>query len=756
MDTSVCSSLGPFMASTYALVRSVPGSAILLVCLVVLFTPEATHAQIYVDANVTGGANDGSSWTDAFSDLQSALDIATGSDQVWIAQGTYTPTARLDSSDPRSVTFYVTGDQDGIKIYGGFASGDAFSDRSADDHPVILSGDLNGDDSPDSDGDGIPDSGRDENAYHVLVFNGGFNLGADIVADVTSATVLGSVTITGGNASRSGSANGDGGGLFCDGQGSAGIVPNRNECSPTLTGVTFTGNSASDLGGAIYSGGGFSGTSNPVIIGSTFTGNSATGAGGAVFNEGTRGESSPVITGSIFTGNFAGSGGAVFNQGNRGESSPVIIGSTFTSNTANGGAFSGVGGAMYNGGNSGTSSPAITGSTFTGNSANDAGGAVYNAGGPDGVSSPTIIGSTFTGNTAGEEGGAIYNRGDVRGTSIPEITNTILWGNTASDGGDEIFNIGEGATPTLAHTLIEGGISGISENVGSFTADGGGNLNAAPLFADVSDPDGPDNTPATADDGLRLRPGSPALDAGNNNALPADIADLDGDGNTTEPIPFDITGMDRIRDNNPDTPPIVDLGAYEAPADVLIPVELTSFTATSAGEQAIALVWQTASETNNAGFDIERRVGNSPWTTLQHVSGAGTTAEATNYRFEDTMLPYVADTLAYRLRQLDIDGSESLSSEVMVTRGLNEVELLGPYPNPARSKITVRFAVPKGADDARLVLYDLLGRTIRQKPVEDKGRQMMTFDTERLASGVYFLRLTGGGQIRTEKVSVVR
>ena len=73
----------------------------------------------------------------------------------------------------------------------------------------------------------------------------------------------------------------------------------------------------------------------------------------------------------------------------------------------------------------------------------------------------------------------------------------------------------------------------------------------------------------TADDGLRIDAGSPCIDAGDNSAVPADVSDLDGDGDTVEPLPLDVTGCPRFVDDpsTPDTgngaPPVVDMGAYE-------------------------------------------------------------------------------------------------------------------------------------------------------------------------------------------------
>jgi hypothetical protein len=117
------------------------------------------YAQvIYVDVSASG-ADDGSSWTDAFPDLQDALAIATSGDQVWVAEGNYYPTicSPCNSSD-RSVAFELPS---GVKLYGGFNGSETMlSDREPELHPTILSGDI-----------GIPSDSID-NSYHVLTAAG--------------------------------------------------------------------------------------------------------------------------------------------------------------------------------------------------------------------------------------------------------------------------------------------------------------------------------------------------------------------------------------------------------------------------------------------------------------------------------------------------------------------------------------------------------------------------------------------------------
>ena len=195
-----------------------------------------------------------------------------------------------------------------------------------------------------------------------------------------------------------------------------------------------------------------------------------------------------------------------------------------------------------------------------------------------------------------------------------------------------------------------------------------------------------------------------------------------------------------------------------------LPVELSTFGA-QPNADGIRLVWQTLSETNNDRFEVQRRVDESGlsarvWHTVGTVRGQGTTTESVDYQFTDARVPYAADALVYRLRQVDVDGVETFSDEVRVTRsGVDALELLGTFPNPAHSVATVQFAVPTGTDaeDVRLMLFDMLGRRVRsvQEGIR-AGRNEIRLDVSGLAPGVYFLRLAAGSQIRTQKLTVVR
>ena len=190
-----------------------------------------------------------------------------------------------------------------------------------------------------------------------------------------------------------------------------------------------------------------------------------------------------------------------------------------------------------------------------------------------------------------------------------------------------------------------------------------------------------------------------------------------------------------------------------------LPVEFAAFDAVRRGA-SVELTWQTATETNNAGFRVQRREGGAGetanWTTIGTVDGRGTTTTAQRYQFTDDRLPYTARTLTYRLKQVDLDGSVSYSDPRTVEYTVSEVELRTPFPNPVRQQATVQFAVPE-RQKVTLRVYDVLGRQVRTLVSGERdGRSTARLNTEDLSSGVYFLRLRTDGQVHTTRFTVVQ
>lgn len=202
-----------------------------------------------------------------------------------------------------------------------------------------------------------------------------------------------------------------------------------------------------------------------------------------------------------------------------------------------------------------------------------------------------------------------------------------------------------------------------------------------------------------------------------------------------------------------------DAGALESNGSAL-PVELTGLNATLDGE-AVRLTWTTASETNNAGFEVQRREKKSaPWTPLEFVDGSGTTTRAQSYRYVDENPPFAAGRLQYRLVQMDVGGAETPSDPAVLDRpSPDRLEVRPPSPNPARSETTVQIALPdaKRGASARLAVFDVLGRQVTSRSLETQGgyRRSVRLEVSEWPSGLYFVRLTAGPTVRTERLSVV-
>jgi hypothetical protein len=193
----------------------------------------------------------------------------------------------------------------------------------------------------------------------------------------------------------------------------------------------------------------------------------------------------------------------------------------------------------------------------------------------------------------------------------------------------------------------------------------------------------------------------------------------------------------------------------------VIPVELASFRAWSTDETRALLRWQTASETNNAGFEVHHRPStDASWRTLgfvaSNVSG-GTTAEPQSYRFRTT--PLALGTHDFRLRQVDLDGTATLIDPVSVTVRMAELlRLTAPSPHPVSGQVSLSFALSEEGD-AEVALYNLLGQRVRilhDGPAAPHREHVISFDTQGLASGRYILRLRAGDRVRSHAITVVR
>ena len=490
----------------------------------------APHASAGPDKPVTHyvmagaeGANNGTSWADAFGDLQDALDAAVSGDQIWVATGTYTPSVGIDESgDPRMASFIM---KSGVAIYGGFKGDEKqFDKRQVDPGRTVLSGEL-----------GI-DGDDTDNSYHV------------VYADGVTGAVLDGFTVTGGRGDGGKNySNFQGGGMynkdsaltvancvFRDNQvaqffinmgGWGGGMFNYNS-APIVTNCTFIANRAGNVanssegkGGGMYNYGYFGGggdSRGPVVTGCTFIDNLASskrnpknGGGGGMYND----SCSPVIDRCTFTGNLAGCGGGMLNY----LSQAYVTNCVFNANSSS--YLEGFGGAMYNLGyafiqnctfhrngtltrpNSNKPSTMFGGAIFE----DRVGNAIYNC--------------VFSENAAYGAGGAV---GSWAVRPRTTLTNCLFYKNTAW---------GDGYSPQINH--LYGNVDEVD------------NLHDVdPLFVDAAEGD------------FHLRFDSPCIDAG--------LYLKQGQHYWPWPMPAtDFDGGKRVVDGDGDGAPGLDIGADE-------------------------------------------------------------------------------------------------------------------------------------------------------------------------------------------------
>jgi len=529
---------------------------------VLVMVSTAQGEIIYVDDDATG-ANDGSSWVDAFNYLQEALAAAQTGDEIRVAQGIYKPgppgspgplspppapppshNVSVPPAPPlppptaeRTTTFQLI---NGVTLKGGYAGfGETDPDtRDINAYETILSGDLAGNDVSVNDPfDLLNDQYRVENSCHVVTGNG---------VDMTA--VLDGFTITAGNA-NSAYPYSCGGGMY------------NLQGSPTQKDCTFSANSAIWRGGAIAIHG-----SNAAVTNCTFIENLG-GQGGGISNW----FGNPTVINCKFSMNAAESGGGMHNtDGSR----PTLINCNFSKNSARYN-----GGGMFSGSDSIT---VLTNCTFISNSAGFWGGGIIAYIHDRGI--VTINNCTITGNDA-DWGSGICCLGNTF------LTNSIVWNNTGED--IYIRNFPPPSPPPCLYFSTQypakltvsyscPGVILVEEDAILILGDG--NIDADPLFVEpgywalrddpniVVEPNDPNAIWVDGD--YHLLAGSPCIDAGDPNYIP-------------EPNETDLDGNPRIINGR------IDMGAYEysPPMSAEVRIIPRTINLTSKGNWITCYIW---------------------------------------------------------------------------------------------------------------------------------------------------------------------
>ncbi|MEJ1931239.1 Calx-beta domain-containing protein [Nostoc sp. NIES-2111] len=375
----------------------------------------------------------------------------------------------------------------------------------------------------------------------------------------------------------------------------------------SLRNVVVTGGNTSSNGGGIRV------DSNAALdlYNSTVTGNKVSGSysdGGGIYNDGVV----SLRNGSTVSNNIASyEGGGIYNSGGTliatnstisnnqtvlyGGGISTVSGSVTLINTTVSGNSAGNGGGIRSNG----TSVALLNTTVSGNSANSKGGGIYAS--TDGVFN--LLNSTVTNNTAistasGNGGGGIYSL-----SATINLKNTIVAGNINSNAPDLLSSVLSSAIFNGNNNNLIGSLTGAKGTVGTGT--------------DIVNPN-PGLGPLQNNGGLTLThallPGSPAINAGNSSLIPADTEDLDGDGNTTEPTPYDQRGLTRVVGGT------VDIGAFEVQAATLPSLSIKDITVTEGN-----------TGTKNATFTVTLSAASTSVVTVNYATANGTATVGSDY-----------------------------------------------------------------------------------------------------------------------------
>ena len=190
----------------------------------------------------------------------------------------------------------------------------------------------------------------------------------------------------------------------------------------------------------------------------------------------------------------------------------------------------------------------------------------------------------------------------------------------------------------------------------------------------------------------------------------------------------------------------------------IVPVELLAFTA-SVNNSEVQLLWSTASELNNQGFEIERAIDDANnFVTVAFVPGKGSSSEIIYYSFSDKPDLNGMHNIYYRLKQIDFDGSFSYSNTVNVTYDVPAVFVLNQnYPNPFNPSTKITYFVPKESF-VTMKVYDFLGREIKTLVSENltTGSYDVIFDSSNLPSGTYFCTMIADNFSDTKKMILLK
>lgn len=181
-----------------------------------------------------------------------------------------------------------------------------------------------------------------------------------------------------------------------------------------------------------------------------------------------------------------------------------------------------------------------------------------------------------------------------------------------------------------------------------------------------------------------------------------------------------------------------------------LPVQYLNFSGIAA-EASNLLSWSTASESNNAGFEIERSVSGFDWEKIAFVKGAGNSSETKRYNFSD--IQPSSNTCYYRLKQVDYNGQYAYSKTILITRNTEQnIYLEQVFPNPTNGILNLHFN-RNTEKDFTLIVYDMRGKALIQKVlVAGQLNFIIDLTSDQLAKGTYLLHLNSPNYSYSQRI----
>jgi len=194
----------------------------------------------------------------------------------------------------------------------------------------------------------------------------------------------------------------------------------------------------------------------------------------------------------------------------------------------------------------------------------------------------------------------------------------------------------------------------------------------------------------------------------------------------------------------------------------ITPVELSSFTAT-ANKTDITLNWQTATEKNNSGFEIQRsdvrdqKSETLDWKKIGFIKGQGTSTNKNHYSFVDKNPG--TGSYSYKLIQIDFDGTrtESKIVNIEINSLPTEYALMQNYPNPFNPSTTIQYSIPESGN-VKVIVYNSLGEEVKvlKNDFEEAGTYRINFNAGELSTGIYYYNITAGNFNSARKMVLLK